>query len=118
MAQGRDSGSFQTNLPATGEPILVAFRRLAEYPSLYAVTAMPRALIIRQWWQDIWHVLAFGLPAMLALGGLAWRAAQQQASLLAAKAELETRVAERTAQLADEGQRLALILEATQLGSW
>mgnify|MGYP000754498106 CR=1 FL=1 len=37
---------------------------------------------------------------------------------LAAKAELETRVAERTAQLADEGQRLALILEATQLGSW
>ena len=118
MAQGRDSGSFQANYPTTGEPILVAFRRLAEYPSLYAVTAMPRALIIRQWWQDIWHVLAFGLPAMLALGGLAWRAAQQQASLLAAKAELETRVAERTAQLADEGQRLALILEATQLGSW
>ena len=55
---------------------------------------------------------------MAALGALAWRVARQQVSLLGAKVELEARVAQRSAQLADEGQRLALALEAGDLGTW
>lgn len=118
MARGESLGSFQSNLPVTGEPILVAFQRLAEHPSIYAVAVIPRALILQHWWREVWHVLAFGALAMLALGALAWRVARQQMSLLQAKTELEARVAERSAQLADEGQRLAMVLDATKLGTW
>jgi PAS domain S-box-containing protein len=118
MARGEAAGSFRSNLPIDGAPTLVAFQRLAEHPTIYAVTVIPRALILQQWWREVWHVLAFGALAMLALGALAWRVARQQASLLDAKAELEARVAERSAELADEGQRLALALEADDLGIW
>ncbi len=118
MEAGHVFGKLRSTLPMTGEPILVGYHRLAEYPQLYALAVTPRALIMRQWWQEVWHVLAFGLLAMAALGALAWRVARQQASLLSAKAELEARVAERSAQLADEGQRLALALEAGDLGTW
>jgi PAS domain S-box-containing protein len=118
MESGRESGTLHGILPTTGEPILVAYRRLAEYPQLYAVAVKPHALIMRQWWHEVWHVLGFGLLAMVALGALAWRVARQQVSLLGAKAELEARVAQRSAQLADEGQRLALALAAGDLGTW
>jgi two-component sensor histidine kinase/PAS domain-containing protein len=118
MDSGRESGTLQGILPMTGEPVLVGYRRLADYPQLYAVAVTPHALIMRQWWHQVWHVLGFGLLAMAALGALAWRVARQQASLLGAKAELEARVAQRSAQLADEGQRLALALDAGDLGTW
>ena len=118
MEAGRESGMLESILPMTGEPVLVGYRRLADYPQLYAVAVTPRALIMRQWWHDVWHVLGFGLLAMAALGALAWRVARQQVSLLGAKVELEARVAQRSAQLADEGQRLALALEAGNLGTW
>ncbi len=118
MAQGHATGSFRAALPVTGEPMLLAYRQLAEHPMLYAVAVIPRAKILHDWWQEVWHVLAFGLLAMLALAALIWRVAQQQAALLDAKAELEARVAERSAQLADEGQRLSMLLDATKLGTW
>lgn len=118
MAEGQALGAFQANLPANGERALISFHRLPEHPSLYAVSIIPRSLVLRHWWREIWHVLAFGVLAMLGLGALALRVARQQASLLAAKAELEARVAERSAALADEGQRLALALEANDVGFW
>lgn len=118
MAEGRSSGSFLSVLPATRQPVLIAYRRLVEHSTIYAVAVIPRAMIAEQWWQEVWHVLAFALLAMLALAALAWRVARQQCALLDAKAELEARVAERSAQLADEGQRLALALEANDLGFW
>lgn len=118
MAAGQAAGRFLGILPVTGEPILVAYRRLEEHPSLYAAAALPRAMIFKEWWREVWHVLGFGLMAMVALALLIWRVARQQTALLGAKAELEARVAERSAQLADEGQRLSLALEANDLGFW
>ena len=118
LVQGQESGSFQANLPANGERALISFYRLPEYPSLYAISIIPRSLVLRRWWREVWHVLAFWGLAMLGLGALAWRVARQQAALLDAKAELEARVAERSAALADEGQRLALALEANDVGFW
>lgn len=118
MAAGHAQGSFQGILPATGEPMLLAYQKLSEHPMIYAVAVTPRAKIVNDWWQKVWHVLGFGVLAMVALTALAWRVARQQASLLGAKTELEVRVAERSAQLADEGQRLALALDAGDLGTW
>lgn len=118
MAEEHAAGRILGTMPATGEPIFVAYRRLAEHPSIYAVVAIPRTLIMQQWWQEVWHVLAFGVWAMLALGALGWRVARQHVFLLGAKAELEARVAERSAQLADEGQRLAVAIDAADLGTW
>lgn len=118
MAQERPAGLILSTMPATGEPILVAYRRLVEHPRIYAVFAMPRAMIMQRWWQDVWHVLAFGVLAMFALGALGWRVARQHAFLLGAKAELEVSVAERSAQLSDEGQRLTLALDSAKLGTW
>ncbi len=114
IAAGRAAGSFLSVLPVTGERVLVAYRHLEEYPTLYAVAALPRDMIVNAWWREVWHVPGFGLMAMVALALLIWRMARQQTALLGAKAELEARVA----QLADEGQRLSLALEANDLGFW
>jgi PAS domain S-box-containing protein len=110
--------------PLDGEPRIVAYRRVEGWPA-YASTARSRSAVIARWRENVTGLFGFGIPATLALATLtllvrrAWRVAET------ARAGLEDRVRERTAELAhrtaelagSEG-RLRLAMEAADLGTW
>lgn len=107
-----------------GVPRLVVYRRVQGWP-VYAAAARDRAVIIDRWLARVAWLLGIGLPATLALGLLAWRVGRADRAAEAARASLEDRVAERTAELAHRTAqlsgseaRLRVALEAADLGTW
>ena len=118
MAAGLHQGVLTGRLPVTGQEVVIGFRRLEGHEGLYAAVVLPYDSIVQDWFNAARGLWLYGVPAMLALMALAWRVARQHKALLQAAAQLERRVMERSAALADEGQRLALALEAADLGAW
>ncbi|MBL6080202.1 PAS domain-containing protein [Belnapia sp. T18] len=89
------------------KPALIGLRRLDGFPA-YAAAIRTRAAIIAAWREAMLPQLAIALPAMLALLGLAALVWRGQRRLIAAHDRLETRVAERTAALAEVSEALDL----------
>jgi PAS domain S-box-containing protein len=110
--------------PLDGASRLVAYRRVEGWP-VYTAVARDAAAIRTAWLARIAWLLALGLPAVAGLAALAILARREHGSAEAARAELERRVQDRTAELArrttelaaSEGQ-LRLALEAADLGIW
>ncbi len=103
---------------------LHVYRRVEGWPA-YAVAARDRAVIVDRWLARIAWLFGIGMPATLALGLLAWRVGRADRAAAAARASLEHRVAERTAELAHRSAqlsgseaRLRVALEAADLGTW
>lgn len=108
---------FQAVSPLDGVVRLVAYRKVEGWPA-YVTAARPESIIIARWWHAVSVLLALGVPASLALAVLAWVAQRSGRQLLSGNAELERRVAWRTAELARSEQRLRLALDAARLGTW
>jgi two-component sensor histidine kinase len=96
---------------------LVAFRRVSGYP-VYASAARRRTEVVAHWRRIVAGQLTVGLPATLALLGLAVLVRRRSRDLAASHAGLERRVAERTAELAESEARLRLAQEAGGVGLW
>jgi PAS domain S-box-containing protein len=94
-----------------GQEYLVAMRRIEGW-AVYAAAGRSRAAIVATWRREVGEQLVFGIPATLALlaGALAMR--RQQGRLASARDEMERRVAERTAELAENEGLLRGALEA------
>lgn len=113
-----DSGSFAGVTPRDGAEVVVAFRRLASQPDLAVAVGRQRAAVIGQWREAVRPLLGVGLPAILALLGLALVVRRQHAALETALTGLEQRVAERTASLREGEERLRVAIAAGRFGTW
>jgi PAS domain S-box-containing protein len=105
-------------------PRLIVYRAVEGWPA-YAAAARERSVIIDRWLRRVAVLLGIGIPATIALGLLAWRVRRADLAAVAARASLEQRVAERTAELArrsdqlsESEARLRVALEAADLGTW
>ena len=78
------------------EARLIAFRRVSDLP-LYATVARPSATILARWREGLLLQLAIGIPASLALAGLAWLALLRTRAAEAAEAALHLEATERAA---------------------
>ncbi len=103
---------------------LIVYRAVEGWPA-YAAAARDQGVIVARWLRRVAILLGIGMPATLALGLLAWRVRRADLAAVAARASLEHRVAERTAELAhrsaqlsDSEARLRVALEAADLGTW
>ncbi|SDC43300.1 sensor histidine kinase [Belnapia rosea] len=96
---------------------LGAFRRVDGYP-VFATAARDEEAVIAQWRRTVAGQLAVGLPATLALLGLSFLVLRRNRDLATSHAELEARVAQRTAALAESEARLRLAQEAGGVGLW
>ncbi len=115
---GQDGGTLMGRLPQDGSPIAVAFCRITAVPGLVIAVGRRRAEIVEHWRQAMLPLLLVGLPAVIALMGLALVVRRQQDALEATLGGLEQRVAERTDSLREGEERLRLAVEAGQLGTW
>ncbi|WP_140880838.1 PAS domain S-box protein [Muricoccus nepalensis] len=97
------------------EPSLVAVRRIEGWPVL-AVAGRTRGAILADWRAEVAAQLAVGLPASLALLGLALLLYRSQGRLAQANAGLEARVAQRTAELAGSKARSRATFEQAAIG--
>jgi PAS domain S-box-containing protein len=104
---GLREATYRTHALDSGEAYLVSVRQLDGFP-LFASAVRPRHAILAEWRRAMLPQLAVGLPAMLALLGLALLVRRAQHDLLSANDRLEARVAERTAALADVSEALDL----------
>ncbi len=118
IAAGQVAGALEGTTPRDGRPVMVRFQLLANLPRLAVAVALPRAELVARWWEKMIPLFAIGLPAMVALVGLAWVARRQQQALELAMAGLADRVAERTASLQEGQERLRLAVESGLFGTW
>jgi PAS domain S-box-containing protein len=72
-----------------GEPLLIAFRRLDQFP-VYATASRPRATIVASWQKVVWGQLAVGVPAAAILAGLALLVLRGQRRLAASEADFRS----------------------------
>lgn len=113
-----DRGGFSGVTPRDGAEVAVAFRRLQGQPELALAVGRKRAAIIGQWREAVLPLLGIGLPAILALLGLALVVRRQHTALETALTGLEHRVAERTASLREGEERLRVAIAAGRFGTW
>jgi PAS domain S-box-containing protein len=104
---GLPEAAYTVHAEDSGEHYLVAVRRLDGFP-IYASAVRPQTTILADWRRAMLPQAAIGVPAMLALFGLALLVRRTQQGLLTANDRLEARVAERTAALADVSEALDL----------
>ncbi|MCW2248149.1 signal transduction histidine kinase/ActR/RegA family two-component response regulator [Azospirillum fermentarium] len=101
-----------------GQSYVMAWRRMSAPPGgalpVVAVVAEPRTHVLAPWWSRVERaavVAGASLAALLALGVLAWGSLRREETavkaLAEAKARLEQRVDERTADLSAANQKLA-----------
>ncbi|MBK1660308.1 PAS domain S-box protein [Paracraurococcus ruber] len=114
-AAGAERALFTARSATDGERQYIALRRIEGWP-VYAAANRPRAMIIAGWWSTVWQQLMVGVPATLALLGLALLLRRGQQGLAAANLSLEARVAERTARLAESEAEFRAIFESTIIG--
>ncbi len=118
IMEGKDSGSLMGVMPRDGYPVALAFSRVDDIPDLVVVAGRRRSDILDRWRLVMVPLILVGLPAVLALMGLALVVRRQQNVLEAAMDGLEQRVAERTNSLREGEERLRLAVEAGELGTW
>ncbi|MCQ4162880.1 PAS domain S-box protein [Roseomonas sp. GC11] len=123
--EGEDPAAFDLPAGATpGQPWLergpqgVRVLQPVEGWEVTAYAARPRAEVLARWEARVGQLLLLGVPAALALFGLALLVRHGQRALVAANAGLERGVAERTAALAASEERLRLAQEAAGIGVW
>jgi PAS domain-containing protein len=114
-AAGADRALYEAVSAGDAQPQLIALRRVEGWPA-YAAASRPRAAIIAGWRKDVARQLAVGMPATLALLGLALLLRRGQRRLAAANAGLEARVAARTAELAESEAEFRAAFESTIVG--
>ena len=95
--------------PLDGVNRIAAYRRVAGYP-VYAGASRPRAAVLRHWLGTLSPLLAAGVPAALALFGLALLVQRGQRDLRAANEALAHRAAQRGAALVASERRTAEVL--------
>ncbi|MGG5824001.1 PAS domain-containing protein [Falsiroseomonas sp. HW251] len=100
VANGATRGTALVRSGVDGVERLSALRRVDGWPAIASV-ARPRSAIVARWRDAVGLQLAFGVPAMLALVGLALRVRRRERDLATANAGLEERIAARTAELRD-----------------
>ncbi|MBX6742280.1 MAG: PAS domain-containing protein [Acetobacteraceae bacterium] len=108
VAAGEQEAIYTAPSAQDGSPQLIAMQQLERLP-IYVSVTRPRATILARSWEAFLPQLAIGLPAMLALAGLALLIRRGQRQLLAANASLEARVRDRTAALAELSDALDLV---------
>ena len=113
-----ESGSFAGVTPRNGAEVAVAFRRLSGQPDVALAIGRQRAAIVGQWREAMRPLLGVGMPAILALFGLALVVRRQHVALETALAGMEQRVAERTASLREGEERLRVAVAAGRFGTW
>ncbi|MGG5818488.1 HWE histidine kinase domain-containing protein [Falsiroseomonas sp. HW251] len=116
-AEGVTRKVFEFASRADGVRRITVMRRLEGWPA-YAQAGRARDTIIADWLKAVMAQLAIGVPATLALLGLAMVVRRDQKALAEANERLEVRVAERTAALADSEVRLRLATSGAQVGIW
>ena len=104
---GTLAATYHATAAIGGEPQLIALRRLEQLP-VYVAVIRPRSAIVAAWWEAVRPQVGIGLPAMLALLGLALLVRRSQLDLIAANDTLEARVADRAATLEEVSQALDL----------
>ena len=97
------------------EAALVAVRQVEGWP-VHAAASRTRRAIVSDWQDTVAAQLAVGLPASLALLGLALLLHRSQDRLALANAGLEARVAQRTAELAGSEARFRATFEQAAIG--
>jgi PAS domain S-box-containing protein len=117
MQAGEDRFEQLGASPLDGVSRLVAYRQVDGWP-VYTAVARGSAAIRMAWLARIAWLLALGLPAVAGLSALAIMTRRAHGSAEAARAELEQRVQDRTAELGTSEGRLRLALEAADLGIW
>jgi PAS domain S-box-containing protein len=117
LARGDDRLMAEGSASLDGTRRVFALRRVAGWP-VYTLAARPLESIVGVWQRSMGSQLLIGVPCWLALIALAWLVRRSHA-------DLERRVAERTAGLAAaasalrEGEhRLRLAHEAAGIGYW
>ncbi len=95
---GVRAGQFRGVSPLDGIERLVAFQRIGNYDA-YVLTSIPAAQVEAAWRDRLWGYSYYGMPALAAILGLGWLAFQRARREQAAKAELERRVRDSTAEL-------------------
>jgi two-component sensor histidine kinase/PAS domain-containing protein len=98
VANGAPRGVVLSSSGVDGVERLAALRRVEGWPAMMSV-ARPRTAIVQRWRSAVALQLAFGVPAALALVGLALTVRRRTRQLAHANAALESRVEERTAAL-------------------
>lgn len=111
-ASGALRDLFEAVSPVDGVPQLIALRRVEDWPVI-ATAGRPRAEIVAAWHRTVARQLAIGLPAALALFGLALLVRRRQRQLEEMNASLEQRVAERAAEVAAREALLSAIGDST-----
>ncbi|WP_237214528.1 PAS domain-containing protein [Falsiroseomonas oryziterrae] len=112
IATGATRQLIEARSAFDGDRQLVALRRIEGWP-VVASAARPRATIVADWRSVVARQQAIGLPATLALVGLALLVRRSQRRLEAMNATLETRVAERAAEVAEREALLSAIGDST-----
>ncbi|MGG5886004.1 HWE histidine kinase domain-containing protein [Falsiroseomonas sp. HC035] len=94
MAAGATEGHFVARVSMTGvplrevgEPVLVAYRRLAGLP-IYATASRPRTALVRKWRSEMAAAAAVAVPAAGILGLLAFLVVRSQRRTAASEANL------------------------------
>ncbi len=118
LAEGRDTGSLIGTMPSDDQSVAVAYARVVGIPELAIAVGRRRSDILERWRQVMVPLLLVGLPAVIALMGLALVVRRQQDALERTLDGLEQRVAERTDSLREGEERLRLAVQAGQLGTW
>ena len=110
MRQGTERITSSGRSGLDGVRRIVALRRVDGYP-VYASAARPHAAIFRRWGIAVLPLAAAGIPASLALLGLALVVRRGQRDLATANAGLERRVAARTSALSESEARFRAAVE-------
>ncbi len=113
----RGAGTVEAAWPVDGHPSVLGLKRMQRLPVLSAV-AVPRSLVLAPWHVRLERGLTVVIVGFVALLGLSWigltslrREAATRRALIDAKARLEHRVEERTADLRAVNRKLVRALE-------
>ena len=117
MRHGDERGLHASRSTLDGEARVVAYRHVEGYP-VYASAARARSAIVAAWRQAVATQLAVGLPATGLLFLLAMLVRRRELALSEANDDLERRVAERTAELAQNEARLRRVQRVGRVGGF
>ncbi len=107
VSGGHRDAVYQSTSAVTGEPVLVALRKLEGF-EIYAAVNRPRAAIVTTWQEAVGIHLVFGVPATLGLLLLILRVRRDHWRLVRTNSSLEQRVEERTGDLRELSDALDL----------
>lgn len=115
MRRNEDGGTLTFRSSMDGDLRMAAYRRIGGYP-VYASAARPRSAVVGRWAAGVAPLLAAGVPATLAMLGLALLVVRKQRALGRLNGDLEARVERRTAQLRTSEARLRELVGTLDLG--